>query len=265
MPLTPAHAAVAPLLRRLTRGFGLTVPMSALVIGTMTPDFAYLIRLTPGSGAWQTPLGLVLNCLTAGLITWWTFRTIIGPALLRLLPPGLGVAAARTVVPGTTFRLLPAASVAIILGAVSHDCWDSFTHEARWGVRQIQGLEARVPFFRHGVRWYLILQYASSAIGLIIVAAIIWTWVSALPKSARHVPAGERAWRLREVGLLLLAAVAGALLNESRPHPPGLSWRLGLAAVGGMSALAAALLAYGVIDLLRHRPVPGRLQSGAND
>jgi len=40
---------------------------------------------------------------------------------------------------------------------------------------------------------------------------------------------------------------------------------LGLAAVGGMSALAVALLVYGVIDLLRHRAVPGRVASGAND
>ncbi|HLB08618.1 MAG TPA: DUF4184 family protein [Gemmatimonadaceae bacterium] len=266
MPLTPAHAAVAPLLRRLTRRFGLTVPMSAMVIGTMIPDFAYLIRLAPGGGTWHTPRGLLLYCLPAGLITWWIFRAIIGPALLRLLPPGLGVAAAATIAPGSTFRLLPSASVAIVIGALSHDLWDSFTHESRWGVRQIPELDTRVHLFPHSsAHLYLLLQYASSLIGLIIVAAMIWDWVSALPRSARYVPAGERAWRVREVGLLMLAAVAGAVLNESRPHPPGLSWRLGLAAVGGMSALAAALLAYGMIDLLRHRPVPGSLESEAND
>jgi hypothetical protein len=40
---------------------------------------------------------------------------------------------------------------------------------------------------------------------------------------------------------------------------------LGLAAVGGMSALAVALFAYGLLDLVRHRAIPGRLSSGAND
>jgi Domain of unknown function (DUF4184) len=265
MPLTPAHAAVAPLLHRLTRRVGVTVPMSALVIGTMTPDFAYLIRLTPGGGSWHTPLGLLRFCLPAGLATWWTFRAIISPALLRLLPSELAIAAARRIAPGAAFGLIPGVTVGIILGAASHDCWDSFTHEARWGVRRIPGLETRVPFFwSNSVRWYLILQYASSLVGLIIVGLIVWRWVAAFPKVARYVPVGERAWRVREVGLLMLSGVVGAVLNVSRPHPPGLSWAMGLAAVGGMSALALALFTYGIIDLVRHRSIPGRLSSDAD-
>ena len=106
---------------------------------------------------------------------------------------------------------------------------------------------------------------ASSVIGLVVVALILWRWVAAFPKPARRVPVGERGWRARELGLILLLAVLGAVLNERPPHPPGLSWRLGLAAVGGMSALAVALLAYGILDLVRHRSVPGRLEPGAND
>ena len=266
MPLTPSHAAVAPLLHRATRRLGVSVPISALVIGTMTPDFDYLIRLTPGGGTWHSPRGLLLFCLPAGLATWWIFRSIIGPALLRLMPPELGAAAAKLVAPGPTIRLLPVAALAILIGAASHDLWDSFTHEARWGVRQIPALEIRVPTSPStGIHWYVILQYASSVIGLVVVALILWRWVAAFPKSARQVPVGERGWRVRELGLILLLAVLGAVLNESRPHPPGLSWKLGLAAVGGMSALAVALLAYGILDLVRHRPVPGRLEPGAND
>jgi hypothetical protein len=266
MPLTPAHAAVAPLLHRLTRRFGVTVPMSALVIGTMTPDFAYLIRLTPGGGAWHTPLGLLVYCLPAGLATWIIFREIISPALLRLLPPELGLAASRLVAPGATVRLIPAALVAIFVGAVSHDFWDSFTHEAHWGVRQVPSLETRVPFLPlHSIRWYQILQYASSLIGLMIVALIIWRRVAAFPKAARFVPVGDRAWRVRELTLLMVSGVIGAVLNASRSHPPGFSMTLGLAAVGGMSALAVALFAYGLLDLVRHRAIPGRLSSGAND
>jgi hypothetical protein len=205
-------------------------------------------------------------CLPAGLATWWVFREIIGPALLRLLPPELGLAAAKLVAPEATYRLIPVAAGAILLGALSHDCWDSFTHESRWGVRQIPGLETRVPFISaHVVRWYSILQYASSLIGLIIVAVILWRWVASFPQAARYVPVGERAWRVRELGLLMLSGVLGAVLNVSRPHPRGLSWTLGLAAVGALSALAVALLAYGIIDSLRHRPTPGKLASEANE
>jgi len=257
---------VAPLLHRAVRSLGIVAPISALVIGTMTPDFDYLMRLTPGGGSWHTPRGLLLFCLPAGLAVWWIFRAIIGPALLRLLPPGLGVEAAKTVAPGPTLRLLPGAALAIVIGAASHDLWDSFTHEARWGVKQVPALEIRVPTSAStGVHWYVILQYASSVLGLIAVALILLHWVESRPKSACYVPVGERGWRARELGLIVLAAVIGAVVNESRPHPPGISWRLGLAAVGGMSALAVALLVYGLIDLIRHRAVPGRLESGAND
>jgi hypothetical protein len=266
MPLTPSHAAAAPLLQRLIRRFGITVPMSALVVGTMAPDFAYLIRLAPGGGAWHTPLGLLIFCLPAGLATWWIFRENVAPALLRLLPPELGEAAAKLVIPGKTYRLIPAAALAILLGALSHDLWDSFTHEARWGVHQVSGLETSVRISQsHWIRGYMILQYASSVVGLLVVAAIVWQWVRSFPGSAFHVPAGERAWRIRDVSLLLLAGMTGAILNVSRDHPAGWPWTLGFAAVGGMAALAVALLAYGTIESIRRRAIARPLVSAADE
>jgi hypothetical protein len=240
--------------------------MSAFVIGTMAPDFSYLIRLSPGGGTWHTPRGLLVFCLPAGLMVWWIFRKVISPALIRLLPPRMGVEAAKLAAPEPTWRLVPAAIVAILLGAVSHDIWDSFTHEARWGARQVPGLDARISFTpSHWMYVSSILQYASSLVGLLVVLALIWRWISGLPASARHVPAGDRAWRVREVSLLISSGAIGAGLNVFRPHPRGISWTLGLAAVGGMAALALAILVYGVIDLLRQRSLGGTVASGADD
>jgi hypothetical protein len=54
-------------------------------------------------------------------------------------------------------------------------------------------------------------------------------------------------------GSFTVGGVSGAVLNASRAHHPGLSGCLGLAAVGGMSGLAVALLAYGIIDSIRQR------------
>jgi hypothetical protein len=254
MPLTPSHAVAAPLIQRVLRPLGIVLPLSALVIGTMVPDFEYLIRLSPGGGEWHTRVGLLEYCLPAGLATWLMFRLVIGPALLRLLPPGLGEAARATVAPGPTYRLIPGALAAIAIGAVSHDLWDSFTHLDGWAARQLPWLKNRFYIGpHHWVRYFLVLQYVSSVLGLIAVIAILWYWVAKQPRAARRVPAGERAWRLRETGLLVLAAVAGAALNASRSHPPGRAWTLGLAAVGAMSAFAFALLIYGIVDGLRHR------------
>lgn len=254
MPLTPSHAVAAPLIQRVIRPLGIVLPMSALVIGTMVPDFEYLIRLSPGGGEWHTRVGLLEYCLPAGLATWLIFRTVIGPTLLRLLPPGLGDAVRATVAPGPTYRLIPGALVAIAFGAVSHDLWDSFTHPDGWVARQLPWLRYRHALGPHlYVRYVFVLQYASSVLGLLAVMAILWHWVAKQPKTARQIPPGERAWRFREAGLLLLAAIAGATLNAHRPHPSGLGWGLGVAAVGGMSALALALFVYGLLEALRHR------------
>lgn len=258
MPLTPSHAAVAPLLQRIMRPFGLTVPISALVIGTMTPDFSYLLRLAPGGGDWHTKIGVFEYCLPVGLVVWLIFRALIGPALLRLMPPALGAAARGHVAPGPTYRLIPGAIVAIFAGVISHDVWDGFTHGEAWGARLYPALHHNLHYGATGiVRWYLILQYASSVIGLIVVVAILWQWVASQPKVARFVPVGERAWRVRDAGLLLLSGAVGAWLNGSRPHPWGLTWTLGYASVGAMSALTIALLAYGIIDSLRRRVASG--------
>jgi Domain of unknown function (DUF4184) len=254
MPLTPSHAVAAPVIQRVIRPLGIMLPMSALVIGTMVPDFEYLIRLSPGGGEWHTRVGLLEYCLPAGLLTWLIFRTVIGPTLLRLLPPGLGDAARATVTPGPTYRLIPGALVAIAIGAVSHDLWDSFTHLDGWAVRNLPWLKYRhLIGAHHWVRYFVVLQYASSVLGLLAVFAILWHWVAKQPKSTRRIPVGDRAWRIREAGLLLLASLAGAILNASRSHPPGRAWALGMAAVGGMSALAMALLLYGILEAIRHR------------
>lgn len=261
MPLTPSHAAAAPVLRRLMRPFGITVPMSALVIGTMAPDFSYLLRLAPGGGAWHTKVGVLEFCLPAGLAVWWIYRALVAPALLRLLPLGLGAAARALVAPEPTWRLVPAAAIAVVLGAISHLAWDGFTHPEGWALRVLPMLHRNLHFSATGmVRWYMILQYASSVLGLVAVGAVLWKWVAAQPRSARFVPEGDRAWRVRDAGLLLSAGVAGAAVNVLRPHPTTISWTLGYTAVGGMAGLALALLVYGITDAVRQRIRSGRIE-----
>src|SRR4051812_17546859 len=118
MPLTPAHTAAAWPLTRLVR----SLPLDALVVGTMVPDFEYLLELAPRGRFAHSPLGLLLFCLPVGVLTWTIYRHLVRPAILTLLPAGLR--------PGLMARHtnLAAVVVAILLGASSHAAWDSFTH-----------------------------------------------------------------------------------------------------------------------------------------
>lgn len=120
MPLTFSHpAAVVPFAR-----FGLS--LSALVIGSMSPDFIYFLRLAPRGHYGHTLPGLLLFCLPAGFTVLWLFHRVIKPPLLSLLPFKMEN--------GGTFRILPlknlaSLSAAILVGAFSHILWDGFTHE----------------------------------------------------------------------------------------------------------------------------------------
>src|SRR5262245_44725270 len=63
MPFTIAHSAVAlPVLRWLRAPYA----ASALVVGTMAPDFEYFLRLRPFASISHTLPGLLVFCLPAG-------------------------------------------------------------------------------------------------------------------------------------------------------------------------------------------------------
>ncbi|MEZ5316129.1 MAG: DUF4184 family protein [Vicinamibacterales bacterium] len=64
MPLTPCHAAAAWPVRRMLPA----LPLAPLVVGMMSPDVEYLIRLAPAGRNFHTPLGIVVFCLPVSLL-----------------------------------------------------------------------------------------------------------------------------------------------------------------------------------------------------
>src|SRR6185295_10926654 len=85
MPVTPAHAAVAWPLRKIAPH----LPLSALVIGAMSPDCEYFLRLAPITRMAHKPAGVIFFCIPVSLVAWLIFRRLVRPALLELLPPVL--------------------------------------------------------------------------------------------------------------------------------------------------------------------------------
>jgi hypothetical protein len=238
MPLTPAHAAAAWPISRLLPA----LPLEALVLGTLVPDFQYFLELAPRGRFAHSPSGLLLFCLPVGLATWEVYRHLVRPACLTLLPRGL-----RPKADARHVGLLSLAG-AILLGAASHSAWDSFTHARGWGVRRIPALSTPVHLAVFGgVPIFKILQHGSTILGMAVVALWVWRWIRSQPLSARAYSSqsGQRA-----VGILtifLAAGAGGALVNGLRGLSRGLAVALGYAAVGGMAALAIALVVFGVM------------------
>ncbi|WP_374351181.1 DUF4184 family protein [Chitinimonas sp.] len=152
MPLTLAHpAAVLPLWRWRRH-----LPFPALVVGSMAPDFEYLLYLRPASGIGHTPLGVLLVSLPLAAIMFALLHALWLPALRQWLD--WPTQAARP--------SLAAIVLALLLGIGSHLLWDGFTHRTSPLVQALPGMLVLI----HGVPLFHWLQHASTAIGLCAIA-----------------------------------------------------------------------------------------------
>src|SRR5262245_23347896 len=169
MPLTPAHAAAALPISWLVPA----LPLAPLVIGTLSPDFEYLVQLSPRGTFAHSAAGVVLFCVPASFVAWAAWTILLRPALCSLLPSGLPTAMGtrHRERAGSPMRRVLLGTLAIALGALSHVAWDAFTHDHGWAV-------ARLPWLReemiHGVLAYKVLQHVSSVAG---IAVLVW-WMA---------------------------------------------------------------------------------------
>ncbi|BFV60352.1 hypothetical protein KCMC57_up54560 [Kitasatospora sp. CMC57] len=203
MPFTFSHpAAVLPLLDG-ARARGPLVA-AGLMAGSMAPDVPFfadsLLRGCYGFGGvthrwWAVP---TVDVLIAGGLTWWWYG-LVRPAARPVQAERCGWFAASAAI-----------------GAATHVCWDSFTHQGRAGVRALPVLNTEVA----GIPLYTLLQYGSSAAGLALLA--------------RH--------RMRAPGLtrtaltgLALATAAGAVHRLAR-RERGLIAELCFGAGAGLAA-----------------------------
>ena len=188
MPFTFAHpAATLPLLRPLGQ-YGV---MSALVIGSLTPDLPYLLPLGAVHIASHTIAGVFWFCIPIGLLSYATFHILLKGPLLGLLPDflfsRLGAYAAR-------FQSLPPVSWASVLaslffGASTHLIWDSFTHQGAPAVNLFPVLQSHLfSVGTYQVYLFKLLQHASTSIGLLLLALWLRQWIKTASVNTQPLP-----------------------------------------------------------------------------
>jgi hypothetical protein len=246
MPFTPAHAAVAwPLSRAAPR-----LPVSALIIGTLSPDFEYLVRFSARGTFAHSYLGLFVFCVPLSLVCWGLFERLIRPAVAELLPRGLRGARGPRPSGGT----VALAAVAAWVGALSHALWDGITHRGGWAVARIPVLST-VQFTLLGwtIPLYHLLQHISTASGLLIVALWVVRAVRRVPAELRRYAPGEASRSLRVVGALLAISMTAGVINGWRGRTRGAHLMVSDAIVGAMATLVLATLAL-ALGASRQRP-----------
>jgi hypothetical protein len=253
MPFTPAHALAAwPIARLAPR-----LPLAAVVIGTWSPDFEYLLRLAPTGRFGHSLPALFWFCVPLSLAVWVVFDRLIRPALSDLLGPALVGQPAegqRATTTRTAARRLAWLALAAAGGALSHVIWDSFTHDTGWAVARIPFLASPVGWHATGqMRWYKLLQHGSTVLGGVLLVGWMAHAISRVPAGDRRFTPERRARALRALAVLVLMSSAAALLNSLRAPSRNLAPMLGYAAVGWLVGVAAGLLMVGLIFAAKPR------------
>lgn len=167
MPFTISHiVAVVPLYKRFRKYLSL----SGLIMGSMVPDFEFFLRVTL-YGIWSHHLkGIFYFDLPVALILIFVFHIWVRDTLLNYLPKQISGRFQQY--KGfdwmSYFRKnYLTVVVSVILGILTHFCWDNFTHEPNYvSPFYFQILESNLKLGAFTIKLYGLLQILSSFFGL---------------------------------------------------------------------------------------------------
>jgi len=239
MPFTISHAAAVLPLRKLA---GSRLPLAAMMIGSMSPDFAYFLPQDSGRASSHDFEGILLFCWPVSLALWLLFVHLLERPTIELLP-----AAWRTRVPRSDPTLsasaLAFASLAVIMGAMTHVAWDAFTHFGTPITERFPAFNVVLfTFHGHSMPVYLFLQYLCSVIGLLALAR--WAFnLRRLPPRARHIETRSTlsdAMRIGAAALVVIASGATALLSYASNSGTRFEYRVFRLLIDGMLGWAVA-------------------------
>jgi hypothetical protein len=205
MPFTLSHPAAALPFRKLN------LVWSAFIVGSMAPDFPYIVGSTTYRALGHRLPGLVEFTFPASLAALWLFHNIIKRPVVGLFPAGL-----QERLRGLTgdfrfggFSRFLAILGSMVLGIFTHVAWDSFTHAYTWSWYRLMWLQGwvRLPFLGLMPR-YAALQYASTIVGLLVLGIWGWLWYRQAPVTALATP--ESRPKSHFTLALLMFALAGA-------------------------------------------------------
>ena len=166
MPFTFSHPAIVLPLTRIKARF---ISASALVVGSMTPDFEYFIKMKLSGRFSHTLPGAFIFCLPVGFALLIAFHLIVKRPLIDALPSYFYARLVRL----RNFNFIKSLIkhpilyvVYLLTGIFSHLLWDSFTHANHFMVRHIDSLSypislpggSPLPLFRY-------LQHISTLFG----------------------------------------------------------------------------------------------------
>lgn len=246
MPLTIAHPAIViPIRHRLV--------LSALVIGSMAPDFSKIFSLSREATVGHSVPGVFWFCVPVGLFCFVLFQYVLKKPLFLLLPtnhqkrlvPWLNPLSLRTAAQWGLVIL------SLIIGAFSHLFWDSFTHKQGWFVEALPFLQNNLfTFRRHEFSICECLQHTSAAAGLFFLAACyVRFYKKAVIHPSPSIPLiSNKAKFVLSCFAITMAVFLATIYANAHPYPL-ISWSslAERAAVGFMGFFCFELVLFSIV------------------
>lgn len=271
VPFTISHLAAAKPIDSL---LGRQLPMIALAVGAMAPDFEFFIRGRIERTIGHTVHGALLIDVPLGLLFLAALTWLIVPAICSLLSAEdryLAPAIERSFTvprgmwssPSGLARIV----LALLIGIGSHLLWDVFTQPTPVGADGVRVASlAWLDWFPFSIgeadfALHSVLHWLSSAFGLVVLMVAVDRW---LERQARPGPGDEvtTATRptptrspMRLIGWGLVIATTGAfliqhpapLLDSGPARPTGLAEQLATAAVWALAGCFVGLALFGLL------------------
>lgn len=209
MPYTLSHPlAVIPLHRCCPTYLN----FSALVIGSMAPDFGYFADQFEFAKDAHTLPGLITDCLPASLLLLGLFYLLRWPLCFILPEPHRSaLAPLATQRPKPSLRGLIIAVISILIGGWTHIAWDSFTHWYGWPVQHFVVLRRIVTVFDGTViTTFFLLQLISSIVGAVGLLILYVLWLRRQPRTTADSTETD-GWRYALLAAVISVSIAIAV------------------------------------------------------
>lgn len=167
MPFTLSHPAIVLPLIKLSKN---KLSATGLIVGSMSPDFEYFLRLRLYGEYGHTFLGVWWFCLPTSLCLCFLFHVFLKHRVIANMPTVIqrhcGDILAVDWLKDTPHALWLIAS--IVIGAYSHILWDAFTHHNGFLLEELQ--LADTVIFDYPL--YKLLQHASTMLGALVIFVV---------------------------------------------------------------------------------------------
>jgi hypothetical protein len=201
MPFTVAHVAAVLPFRRCH------LIWSAFIVGSMAPDFPYILGSVAGRDFAHELPGLFLFTLPASFAALWLFHNVIKRPVVGLFPAAAQAKLRNEMSPfrfGGARRFF-AILFTIVMGIATHLIWDGLTHSRSWFWYHIPWLRGRLHIpHMSSVSITAALQYISTAVGMLALVIWIVLWYR-----RTDAPAPSASWAVAKSRLPLAIIIVG--------------------------------------------------------